>query len=224
MTVPAPTARLAAATAAALTGLAVAATATGCAAPAAGDTPPGGAVVYTTANPRGFHGTYLDQPYRKPDVTLTDTAGRPYDLATGMRRLVTLVVFVYTSCPDVCPTVLADLAAALRRADPAVRAQTEVLVITTDPERDTRAVLRDYLDRFDPSFVGLTGSLAEVKTAADALGVAFEIERLPSGGYEIGHGAQVIGFGPDGTAHLVWMPGTPVGDLRGDIRILAGFG
>jgi len=199
-------------------------TAAGCAAPATDQSMHGGAAVYTTANPHGFRGTYLEQPYRKPNVTLTDTTGQPYPLAGGMTKPVTLVVFVYTSCPDICPTVLADLASTLRRADPAVRAQTEVLVITTDPARDTPSVLRSYLDRFDPAFVGLIGSLARIQKAAAALGVALEVKRLPSGGFEIGHGAQVIGFGPDGTAHLVWMPGTPVGDLRHDIELLAGVG
>jgi protein SCO1/2 len=198
--------------------------AAGCAAPSEDHSTHGGAAVYTTANPHGFRGTYLDDPYQMPNVTLTDTAGQPFTLATGMNKPVTLVVFIYTSCPDICPTVLADLASALRRADPAVRAQTDVLVITTDPARDTTSVLRDYLDRFDPSFVGLTGSLADIKKAAGALGVALEVKRLPSGGFEIGHSAQVIGFGPDGTAHLVWMPGTPVGDVRHDIEHLAGLG
>ena len=215
--------RLVGARVAALAGLGLVAALAGCAAPASGETP-SAAQIYTTANPHGFRGAYLDQPYRTPEVTLTDTAGNPFSLATGMHKPVTLVVFVYTSCPDICPTVLADLASALRRTDPAVRDQTQVLVITTDPERDTPKVLREYLDRFDSSFVGLTGSLAGIKAAADALGVAFEIQRLPSGGYEIGHGAQVIGFGPDGMAHLVWMPGTPVGDLRHDFAILAGLG
>lgn len=208
-------------TAVALAGLTSAA---GCAAPAADRSMPGGAAVYTTADPHGFRGIYLDEPYRKPNVTLTDTAGHPFALSTAMTKPVSLVVFVYSSCPDICPTVLADLASALRRIDPAVRAQTEVLVITTDPARDTPSVFRDYLNRFDPSFVGLIGPLSEIKKTADALGVALEVKRLPSGGYEIGHGAQVIGFGPDGTAHLVWMPGTPIGDLRHDIQQLAGLG
>ncbi|MCI0688287.1 MAG: SCO family protein [Sporichthyaceae bacterium] len=204
----------------AVTGLGV----TGCVAPAAGDTP-AGVTVYTTENPHGFHGSYLDQPYRKPDVTLTDTSGRPFSLATGMRKPITLVVFVYTNCPDVCPTVLADLASALRRSEPAVRSQTEVLVITTDPERDTPTILRAYLDRFDPSFVGLTGPLPDIKQAADTLGVPLEAgQTLPSGGYEVGHGAQVIAFGPDGNAHLVWLPGTPVGDIRHDLGALAELG
>lgn len=206
-----------AAAAAALTGVALA----GCASPGSADGP--AADVITTANPFGYRGAYLDQPYRRPEITLSDTAGRPYSLATGMTKPATLVVFVYTHCPDVCPTVLADLASALRRTDAAVRSSIEVLVITTDPQRDTPQVLRQYLDRFDPAFVGLTGSLEKIKAAADALGVPLSVgSRLPGGGYDIGHGAQIIGFGPDGTAHLVWMPGTPVGDLRHDLEIMVG--
>lgn len=212
-------AKRAAALGALLAGIAL----TGCAGSAA-DSNPAGVTIYTTANPHGFRGAYLDHPYRRPAVTLTDTAGRPYSLVSDMTKPVTLVVFVYSHCPDVCPTGLADLAATLRRVDPQVRSQTDVLVITTDPDRDTAPVLRDYLDRFDPSFIGLTGPLSEIKTAADGLGVALtDANRLPGGGYEIGHGAQVIGFGRDGGAHLIWTPGTSVADLRHDLTVLAGL-
>lgn len=171
----------------------------------------------------GWAGARLDDPYEMPAVTLTDTEGRAFDLAEDTDAPVTLVFFGYTSCPDVCSTVLADAASALRRAAPEVREDTELVFITTDPARDTPEVVADYLARFDPAFVGLTGELPVIEQAAESLGVALEgTTQLPGGGYDVSHGTQLIGFGPDGLGHVVWTPGTTVGGLREDVTRLAG--
>jgi protein SCO1/2 len=202
---------------AALLGLSV----VGCAAPSSDAT---GAVarVLTTGGSSDFHGTVLDRPYALPDVTFTTSQGGTLDPAEHRVAPVTLVFFGYTHCPDVCNAVLADVAAALRRADASVRSRTALLFVTTDPARDTPAVMRDYLARFDPSFVGLTADLATIEKAAAALHVALTgTTALPDGGYDVGHGAQLIGFGPQGEGRIVWMPGTPVGDLRADLTRLA---
>jgi protein SCO1/2 len=93
--------------------------------------------------------------------------------------------------------------------------------VTTDPSRDTPDVLRDYLDHYDSDFVGLTGGIGAVVKASDAMGVAIEgRHKLPSGGYDVGHGAQVIGFAGD-QAPVIWTPGTPVDDMVSDIEKLA---
>ena len=75
----------------------------------------------------------------------------------------TLVFFGYTHCPDVCPTTLSDLSQMLEALGPGKTAG--VVFITVDPERDTPAVLKDYLSSFDPRIVGLTGSRAAVDAA-----------------------------------------------------------
>jgi protein SCO1/2 len=187
----------------------------------ASDEPASNAIITTTQNPGGYRGAVLDRPYRLPDVALTDTAGRPFRLRDDTRKPVTLVFFGYTSCPDVCNTVLADVAAALRRMDAGARAKVELVFITTDPARDTPRVIRGYLDRFDPSFVGLTGRLPVIEQVAAALGVPLTgITKLPGGGYEVGHGAQVIGFTSDDGGRLVWTHPTAVRDLRHDITKL----
>ena len=178
--------------------------------------------VATPAATSVYTGIELDRPYAKPAGTFTDTAGRPFELATGTTKPVTLVFFGYTHCPDVCNTVLADAAMALRRAEPAVRDSTQLVFITTDPRRDTPAVLREYLDRFDPSYVGLTAPLPMIERAAAQLGVALTgTKQLAGGGYEVGHGTHLIGFGPDGKGRLVWMPDRlTVGGLREDLAKL----
>jgi protein SCO1/2 len=178
---------------------------------------PGGAIIRTSQDPNGMRGATLDQPYKLPAATLTDTGGSPFNLVTSTKKPVTLIFFGYTNCPDVCPTVMADVASALTKLDDSVRKQVQVLFITTDPARDTGPVIHKYLDRFDPSFIGLTGSLTSIKDIAQAVGVPVEgMKKLPSGGYEIGHGAQVLGFGKDDKATVLWMSNTSIGDMVHD--------
>lgn len=179
---------------------------------------PGGAVIRTSGgDPNGLRGATLDRPYALPARSLTDTAGNEFNLVTSTKKPVTLVFFGYTNCPDVCSTVMADVASALTKLDEPVRNDVQLLFITTDPARDTGPVIRKYLDRFDPSFVGLTGSLASIKEIAKAVGVPVEgMKKLPSGGYEVGHGAQVIGFGTDDKASVLWLSNAAIGDLAHD--------
>ena len=120
-----------------------------------------------SADPAGYQGgSSLPEPYTMPDITLTDTAGQPYNLASSPSKPVTLLFFGYTKCPDVCIAVLADIATALQRMPSADRDHIQVVFVTTDPARDNGKQIRAYLDRFDPTFVGLTGQLATIKKAA----------------------------------------------------------
>lgn len=164
-----------------------------------------------------MRGATLNRPYALPAKSLTDTSGNEFNLVTSTKKPVTLVFFGYTNCPDVCPTVMADVASALTKLDESVRDQVQLLFITTDPSRDTGPVIRKYLDRFDPAFVGLTGSLDSIKDIAKAVGVPVEgMKKLPSGGYEVGHGAQVLGFGKNDKAGVLWLSNAAIGDLAHD--------
>lgn len=197
-----------------------------CASPAPRATDPGGAIVSSLgpsqgAAAGGFHGIVLDQPYPEPADSFTDMHGQRFTMAADAKRPVVLVFFGYTNCPDVCSTVLADVAAALRPLDPGTRKQVELLFITTDPARDTGPVMQAYLGRFDPTFLGLTAPLAEIERVAGDLGVAITGKESSAADYTVGHGAQVLGFGPNRSAGVIWLPGTPVGDLRADVVRLA---
>ncbi len=174
----------------------------------------------------GPHSTYrgaeLATPYAMPHVTLTASDGRAFDLVRDTTRPVTVVFFGYTHCDDECPIVMSDLTAAIAHLPQHVRDQTQLLFITTDPGRDNPQTLRTYLDRYSDSFVGLTGGRAQIVSAAQSMGVPIGAsERLPGGGYDVGHGVQVIGFRED-SAPVVWTQGTPVEDLVADITTLAG--
>lgn len=160
-------------------------------------------------------------PYTVPSVVLTDTSGGDYDLTTSPARPVTLLFFGYTSCREVCPVVLADLALALRRLSPADRERITTVFVTTDPARDDPARIRRYLDRFDPGFVGLTGSPGQIRVLARAVGVELAGRRERDGGdYSLGHSAQLVGLDRDRRGVVVWQPGVAVADLGDDLALL----
>ncbi|CAN5340553.1 SCO family protein [soil metagenome] len=166
----------------------------------------------------GMRGVVLPEPYAVPAVQLRATDGTSYSLASDARDPLTLVFFGYTQCPDICQVVMADIASALTRLEDDERAQVGMQFVTTDPARDDEQTLREYLDRFDPRFGGLTGPLPKIIDAGQSLGIPVEKgRRLPSGGYEVNHGAQIVGVLPDATAPIVWTHGTSPEHLAEDI-------
>jgi protein SCO1/2 len=199
--------------------LMLAAVATGCAgSPHAQSSPP----VRISAPPSDLHAATLGIPIREPDLTLTGKTGRPVDLREATKGKLTLVYFGYTHCPDVCPTTMADLAGALRLLTPAQRARIAVVFITTDPWRDTSKVIKSWLSSFDSSFIGLTGDYAKIQAAAKSVGIVLERPSRTSGDYEVGHGAEVLPFGTDHLAHVVYTAGVSSRDFAADLpKLLA---
>ena len=171
--------------------------------------------------PGELRGAVLDTPYVVPPAPLTDTTGEPYSLTRDTDKPLTLVFFGYTHCPDICQVVMSSVAAGLTRLDPADRERVDVAFVTTDPARDTGPVLRDYLDRFDPEFIGLTADLDTIVDTGRPLAVAVEKGRkLPSGGYEVTHSTHVSGIGSDDRVSIVWTQRTSPADFASDINQL----
>ncbi len=129
------------------------------------------------------YGTWLPRPRALEPFTLTDSRGRTFDQA-DLKGHLTLMYFGYTRCTDECPDTLALLARVLHRV-PLVPMQ--VLFVSIDPRHDTPAVLANYLRRFDPRFIGLTGSMGQIRRLAARLGVARGKIRLPGGGETFEH-------------------------------------
>lgn len=176
---------------------------------------------FSETAPDGMNGAVLTDRYRLPGRVLTATDGTPYDLRADTTAPVTLVFFGYTNCPDICHVVMADIASALTRLDEQERRRVDMLLITSDPARDDPATLRAYLDRFNPRFEGLTGDLGRIVTVAEALGVPIEDgARLPSGGYEVTHGTQIIAVDEQDRVPIVWTEGTSAADIAEDLRVM----
>ena len=143
------------------------------------------------------------RPAPLPDVVLTDARGHRLDLRAATAGKVTLLYFGYTSCPDLCPTTVADVALALRRLPAAKRSDVRVVFVTTDPARDSPSTLRKWLARFDPSFIGLTGDPQAV------MGAQLKASGLPDGPIEagpatIGHSSGVIAYDRSGAQRLTF--------------------
>ena len=166
-------------------------------------------------------GAVLDQPYVVPTTPLTDTDGASYSLADDTDKRLTLVFFGYTHCPDICQVVLSTLASAMTRLDEADHEQVDVVFVTTDPERDTEKVLRNYLDRFDPTFIGLTGPIGSIIDVGKGMAVAVEQgHQLPSGGYDVTHGTSVLAIDGGDEVPILWTQGTSATQFASDVHQL----
>jgi protein SCO1 len=166
-------------------------------------------------------GAVLSEPYVVPATPLTDFDGAPYSLSDSTDKRLTLVFFGYTHCPDICQVVMQTLASAMTRLDDADREQVDVVFVTTDPARDDGAALRAYLERFDPTFVGLTGPLPTIIDIGEDLAIAVEHgEKLPSGGYDVTHGTSVLGIDGDDEVPIVWTQGTSATQFADDVHQL----
>jgi len=142
-----------------------------------------------------------------PEFAFVDETGAPFEA----RRLLggwTYVFFGFASCPDICPTTLATLAA-VRRAlrDLPTRQQPAVLLVTVDPSRDDAARLAPYVRYFDPAFHAVTGDEASLVRLARALGAAYTRVPLAAGGYTMDHSSSLFLIGSDG--RLVATSGAP---------------
>jgi protein SCO1/2 len=166
-----------------------------------------------------YAGIDLTDPYVKPEFTLTDTTGAPFDFAERTAAGPTLLFFGYTNCPDVCPTTMADVMVALRQVDPAVAAETSVVFVTTDPARDTPPVLGAFLDQFDgglpTQFIGLTGDQGQVEQAQLAAGVPLAEDMGQT------HSAYLLLYGTDGEAHVLFDAENTGADIAHDLPLVA---
>jgi protein SCO1/2 len=139
-------------------------------------------------------------------IAMTSTVGGPFKLIdqnskpiadSDMKGHPFLVFFGFTHCPDVCPTTLFDVSEVLRALGSDAK-DVRALFITVDPERDTPAVLKDYLSSFDPRIVGVTGDEAAIASAEKAYRVYAKKVPLEGGGYTMDHTAIVYLMNKDG--------------------------
>jgi protein SCO1/2 len=134
----------------------------------------------------------LDTPVSVPQASLTDQDGEPFAL-DEMRGRVALLFFGFTNCPDVCPMAMQNLRRLEKSSDFAPDEVAYVL-ISVDGERDTPAVMKAFLAKYSPAFIGLTADPAAVKPVAARLRASF-FKGAPDGhrhGYDVAHSPQVF--------------------------------
>lgn len=171
--------------------------------------------------PRTLSGYELDPRPSVGALSLPDAsdggADFPFVAADG-RMLV--VYFGYTSCPDVCPTTLAEVKKAFAKMGDEAE-KVDVAMITIDPDRDTDEIVSQYVQSFLPSAHALrTTDQPALEATAAAFGASFSVETLPDGEIEVGHSAAMYVVDGSGEVVLTWPFGITADSIATDLEIL----
>jgi len=152
-------------------------------------------------------------------LNLTDHTGKPRALSDFKGKVVALF-FGYTHCPDVCPTTLNDMKQSKKLLG-ANASELQVLFVTLDPERDTQALLAEFVPAFDPSFIGLYGTKEQTAAVLKDFKIfAAKVENKGRSGYTIDHSAGVYVFDKTGKIRLYVDYGTKPDMIASDIQKL----
>lgn len=176
--------------------------------------------VFLFSEPDTFRGTTYAEPYpAAPEIELARAGGEDFRLSQ-MRGNVVAIFFGYTSCPDICPTTMAELKQALDRLGDQAD-QVQVLFVTVDPERDTPERVQEYVNHFNPKFIGLSGSEPELVKVWDDYGVFRQVvEGTSAAGYLVDHTARVTLVDQQGNMRVSFPFDTPVEDVVHDLSLL----
>ena len=147
-------------------------------------------------------GAATEGPYGGPFALVSDT-GETVTQADLLGHP-TIMFFGFTTCPDVCPTAMAEATSWLTELGPEA-GDLEVYFVTVDPERDTPDRLAEYLSAFHPDIVGLTGPVDDVHAMLSSYGILFQRVALAEGGYTMDHAASFLLF--DETADIAGIIG-----------------
>lgn len=157
-------------------------------------------------------------PYAK-DFALTDHNGKPRTLADFKGKVV-LMFFGYTQCPDVCPTTMAEMSAAMKELGPQAD-QVQVLFVTVDPERDTQQLLAEYVPAFDKRFLGLYGTAEQTAAVGKEFKVYYaKVPGKTPGSYSMDHTAASYVFDKQGKIRLLVRAGQGPAPIVHDLKLL----
>jgi len=177
------------------------------------------AAAFLLKSPDSFRGVEYQQPLAAAEITLTRADGEIFRLSEQKDKIV-ILFFGYTFCPDVCPTTLAELKQVYDGLGDNAQS-VEIVFITVDPDRDTSQHIQDYVNRFNSSFIGLTGSETELESVWKNYGVFREIVPGTSPtNYSLNHTARITLIDQNGNLRLSYGIQTPVDDIVHDIDLL----
>ena len=158
-----------------------------------------------------FKGSLITPPWPAPEIQLTDYNGQPFTL-NSQRGKVVLLYFGYVNCPDECPLTMAHVKLARESLGDQTR-KVQVIMVSTDPARDTPQALKDFMMHFDPSFLGLTGTIDELQKAWKDYGVT-----VADGGET--HSTYLYVIDPAGNVRETFLPDSEPQDIAHDLKLL----
>ena len=167
-------------------------------------------ILFLTNRP-SLKGAVISPAWQAPEIQLTDHNGQPFSLSK-QRGKVVLLYFGYVNCPDECPLTMAHIKVALESlGDRATNVQ--VAMVSTDPVRDTPQALKDFMAHFNPTFLGLTGTPAELSKTWQDYGVT-----VLDGGET--HSLFLYVIDPAGDVRETFLPDTEPNDIAADVALL----
>lgn len=171
-----------------------------------------GLIVYKVTKPRvltpvelrNYDAIVFEKPRQFSDIALTDHNGKEFTRAQLQGKW-SLIFFGFTHCPDICPMTLLDLNRLLPDLPEDIRKNTQVILVSLDPARDTPEVLKEYVAAFNPDFIGVTGEFLTIRRFANEVNVAFA--KVTQGDdYTVDHSGNLVLINPRGDYHGFFKP------------------
>jgi protein SCO1 len=167
--------------------------------------------VFFLFNKQTLTGGVITPPFPAVEINLTDHNGKPFTLS-GQRGKVVLMYFGYINCPDECPLTMAHIKLALDSLGDRAK-DVQVVMVSTDPARDTPQGLKDFMEKFNPAFLGLTGTPEELQKVWKNYGVTVE-----DGGET--HSTFLYVIDPAGNFRETLWPDSEPADIAADVNLL----
>ncbi len=179
-----------------------------------------GLVVHKVTKPRALtqdelreHGAVvLDKPRRFSDFELQDNNGQRFT-REQLQGQWSLLFFGFTHCPDICPMALLDLQRMVSSLPSDMATNTQVILVTLDPARDTPEELTQYLAAFNKDFIGVTGEFLTLRRFANEVNVAFA-KVMQGEDYTVDHSGNIVLINPMGDYHGFFRPPFDVDKLQ----------
>ncbi len=162
-----------------------------------------------------IHGILLDTP--KPLVTfaLEDMNGRPFTDQSFLNHW-SLVFFGFSSCPDICPLTMSVLNQAIDMIKEKGLPIPQVVFVSVDPERDTPEKLKQYVEHFNPNFIGVTGNERQLAEFSRQVGVVFEKVYIDENEYLVDHSGSIALINGNGAIHAIFTPPIDAQNIAND--------
>jgi len=178
------------------------------------------AVRVVDAGDADFKSGVFDPPSAAPDFQLQGSNGAPIVLSKFRGRVVA-IAFGFTYCERICPVTLANLSAAFKKLGPAA-ADVQVIFVSVDPDRDSPDRLREYLQSFNPSFLGATGNKGQIDAVRQAYGVFAQraVAENKKVGYEVHHSSSIFLIDREGKLRVLVPFGRSSQAILNDVSLL----